>query len=98
MDAMGGWEIRERAQQMLEQVGLPDTGMLVGSMSGGQKRRLALAAALLSQPDLLVADEPTNAMDYQARYGTGIFARTTQHSLSCSHHLKASCFTSCPMR
>lgn len=66
MDALGGWEARERALQMLEEVGVPDSGQTVGSMSGGQQRRVALAAALLAQPDLLIADEPTNAMDYKA--------------------------------
>ncbi len=67
MDALGGWEARERALQMLEQVGVPDSSQTVGSMSGGQQRRVALAAALLAEPDLLIADEPTNAMDYKAR-------------------------------
>lgn len=66
MDALGGWEARERALQMLEQVGVADSTQSVGSMSGGQQRRVALAAALLAQPDLLIADEPTNAMDYKA--------------------------------
>ncbi|CAL8463581.1 g3115 [Coccomyxa elongata] len=66
MDALGGWEARERALQMLEEVGVPDSSQTVGSMSGGQQRRVALAAALLAQPDLLIADEPTNAMDYKA--------------------------------
>ena len=67
MDALGGWEARERALQMLEEVGVADSSQSVGSMSGGQQRRVALAAALLAQPDLLIADEPTNAMDYKAR-------------------------------
>ncbi|KAK9917578.1 hypothetical protein WJX75_006012 [Coccomyxa subellipsoidea] len=66
MDALGGWEARERALQMLEEVGVADSSQSVGSMSGGQQRRVALAAALLAQPDLLIADEPTNAMDYKA--------------------------------
>ena len=66
MDALGGWEARERALQMLEEVGVADSSQSVGSMSGGQQRRVALAAALLAEPDLLIADEPTNAMDYKA--------------------------------
>lgn len=65
MDYLGGWEFRDRAEQMLAQVGLQDSTQVVRSMSGGQKRRVALAAALLARPDLFVADEPTNHMDYQ---------------------------------
>ena len=65
MDAMGGWEFRERAEAALLEVGLPDPGQVVGTMSGGQKRRVALAAAVLARPDLLIADEPTNHMDYR---------------------------------
>lgn len=67
MNRLGGWEFREQAEEMLKRVGLPDSGQLVGSLSGGQKRRVALAAALLANPDLIVADEPTNHMDHQVR-------------------------------
>ena len=65
MNRLGGWEFRESAEEMLKRVGLPSSGQLVGSLSGGQKRRVALAAALLASPDLIVADEPTNHMDHQ---------------------------------
>ena len=65
MDATGGWEFRERSEAALLEVGLPDPGQVVGTMSGGQKRRVALAAAVLARPDLLIADEPTNHMDYR---------------------------------
>ena len=52
---------------MLESVGLPTSllGAPVGSLSGGQQRRVALAAALLSAPDVLILDEPTNHMDLE---------------------------------
>lgn len=65
---MGGWEFRERAQAALLDVGLPDTMQTVGTMSGGQKRRVALAAAVLARPDLLIADEPTNHLDYRVGF------------------------------
>lgn len=49
----------------LKELGCEDVNARVGGLSGGQKRRTALAAALLSKPDLLILDEPTNHLDLQ---------------------------------
>ena len=62
MDALGGWEIDAEARRVLEAVGMRDVNQGVGSLSGGQKKRVALAAALMGRPALLVLDEPTNHM------------------------------------
>lgn len=63
VNALNGWNIKADAQNMLLKLGLPDPNKMVGGLSGGQKRRVALAAALLAAPDLLILDEPTNHMD-----------------------------------
>ncbi len=59
---------RARIDELLEKYDLqPQSGQLAGTMSGGQKQRLALACAVLHHPDLLLLDEPTSAVDPQSR-------------------------------
>jgi len=65
MDAQGAWQLESEAKTVLTQLGVYQFEARVGTLSGGQKKRIALASALITPADLLVLDEPTNHIDNQ---------------------------------
>ena len=68
MHRMPGDELKRRTDELLELMGLTEVaGKLTGQYSGGMKRRLDLAAALVHRPQLLILDEPTEGLDPQSR-------------------------------
>ena len=65
MDRFEAWDFETQYKQILFKLKLEDLHAKVGKLSGGQKKRLALANALINRPDLLVLDEPTNHLDLE---------------------------------
>jgi len=77
LEINGGWEIETNARNVLTRLGIHDTSLQMSELSGGQRKRVALAHELIFKPDILILDEPTNHLDadtiewlesYLARY------------------------------
>lgn len=63
MDHLKAWDYEQSAKQILSQLKINDFNQKIGHMSGGQVKRIALANAIITEPDLLILDEPTNHLD-----------------------------------
>ncbi len=63
LEMNGGWEIEANARAVLTKLEITDTSAKMGTLSGGQRKRVALAHELIFKPDILILDEPTNHLD-----------------------------------
>ena len=63
LEISGGWEIETNAKNILTKLGITDTFVKMKMLSGGQRKRVALAHELIVKPDILILDEPTNHLD-----------------------------------
>ncbi len=63
IDEVDAWDLETKAKLILTKLGIEDFDAKIGDLSGGYRKRIALATALLSEPDVLLMDEPTNHLD-----------------------------------
>ncbi len=61
-----GWELDHRIESLATHLHAPERDRIVGTLSGGEKRRVALCRALVARPDFLILDEPTNHLDTES--------------------------------
>src|ERR1700733_13997906 len=66
IEAVDGWSIDQKVEQAMDALRCPAGELTVDKLSGGEKRRIALARLLLSNPDILLLDEPTNHLDAES--------------------------------
>jgi ATP-binding cassette ChvD family protein len=66
LDHTGAWDVDSRLEQAMDALRCPPSDALVDTLSGGERRRVALCRLLLQQPDLLLLDEPTNHLDAES--------------------------------
>ena len=66
IDQCGGWEIETKLKRAMDALNCPPSSAKISTLSGGERRRVALCRLLLSEPDVLLLDEPTNHLDTES--------------------------------
>lgn len=86
MESAQAWDYEQRAKEILDRLGIKDFKRSVAHLSGGEAKRIALAATLISAPELLLLDEPTNHLDLKSiEWLEGYLARSSVSLVLITH-------------
>jgi ATP-binding cassette subfamily F protein uup len=86
MDACNGWEYEVRIKQILSTFKINNLDQKISQLSGGQRKRVALAKTLITEPEFLILDEPTNHLDVEMiEWLEGYFSRSSSTLLMVTH-------------
>lgn len=86
IEQLDGFSYRAEAESILTKLGIKDLSQPIISLSGGQKKRVALAKSLLKAPDLLLLDEPTNHLDFESIHWLITFIKQYKKSVLVVTH------------
>jgi ABC transport system ATP-binding/permease protein len=86
LDELDGWQLESEAKTILTKLGITDFQAIVGTLSGGQRKRIALARALILPSDLLILDEPTNHIDNESAYWLEVYLQKRKGALFMITH------------
>lgn len=86
MDAANAWDFEHRLKQILGKLNIHELDQSIATLSGGQRKRVALAFVLLDNPDLLILDEPTNHLDVEMIEWLEEYLKTSRKTLLMVTH------------
>lgn len=86
INAADGWNLDQRIESTMTHLQVPAADRMVGELSGGEHRRVALCRAIIAQPDLLILDEPTNHLDNESIQWVENFLKTYKGALLLVTH------------